>query len=441
MNPFFTCRLGLVAVLCLIPQLVNASLIRDTELEAGLEHISAPLTRAAGFGVNSVDIRIIIDPTYNAFVAGEMTIYIHSGLLVDARSTEEILGVIAHELGHLKAGHVPRRQEAIREASGATALAAIAALALTAGGAPGDAAMGVIIGGSDQAKRRVLGSFRRDESVADELGLRLLDEAEVSSRGLAEMMRRMAAQRALPENHQSIYYQTHPGAGERMSVYNDHLAKSPHADSHLPKNIDDLARRLIDKLRAYTAAPQTLLQTPERLAPENRTYGQAVAHFRRGDLKAALGLIDTALTVAPDDPFYHEFRGDVLISMARPAAAAEAYQTAVNLRPDSPQILLNLGRALLATGERASLARAIEAITAALTGEPNWAFAYRQLAIAYGRAGKLALADLNLAQEALLMQDRQQAARMAKRALSRTDTPDDVRNRANDILFSLGKTE
>ena len=133
-----------------IAQTALAGLIRDTELETGLQNLAAPLMRAAGYTPDAISIRIIIDSSYNAFVAGERVIYIHSGLLLNAQSPEEILGVIAHELGHLKAGHVPRRGEALRDAGTAGTLAAIAALALAAGGAPNDAAVGVMVGGTDR---------------------------------------------------------------------------------------------------------------------------------------------------------------------------------------------------------------------------------------------------------------------------------------------------
>ena len=106
-----------------------AGVIRDTELETGLLTLAAPLLRAAGYTPDAISIRIIIDSSYNAFVAGEQVIYIHSGLLLNAQSPEEILGVIAHELGHLKAGHVPHRGKILRDAGTARTLAAIAALA------------------------------------------------------------------------------------------------------------------------------------------------------------------------------------------------------------------------------------------------------------------------------------------------------------------------
>ena len=207
----FLRKLALISLFSItITQSALAGLIRDTELETGLQTLAAPLMRAAGYAPDAISIRIIIDSSYNAFVAGERVIYIHSSLLLNAQSAEEILGVIAHELGHLKAGHVPRRDEALRDAGTAGTLAALAAIALAAGGLPNDAAAGVMVGGTDQAKRSLLRSFRYDEAVADELGLEYLEKAGISSAGLEQMMRRMATQRALPESRQSQYYQTHP---------------------------------------------------------------------------------------------------------------------------------------------------------------------------------------------------------------------------------------
>ena len=164
----FLRKLALISLFSItIAQSALAGLIRDTELETGLQTLAAPLMRAAGYAPDAISIRIIIDSSYNAFVAGERVIYIHSGLLLNAQSAEEIFGVIAHEIGHLKAGHVPRRDEALRDAGTAGTLAAIAALALAAGGASSDAAVGVMVGGTDQAKRKMLRSFRYDEAVAD----------------------------------------------------------------------------------------------------------------------------------------------------------------------------------------------------------------------------------------------------------------------------------
>jgi predicted Zn-dependent protease len=416
-----------------------AGLIRDTELETGLQTLAAPLMRAAGYPSDAISIRIIIDSSYNAFVAGERVIYIHSGLLLNAQSAEEILGVIAHELGHLKAGHVPRRDEALRDAGTAGTLAAIAALALAAGGAPSDAAVGVMVGGTDQAKRKMLRSFRYDEAVADELGLDYLDKAGISSAGLQLMMRRMAAQHALPESRQSQYYQTHPDSAQRLAVYQDHARQNGHKSAPLSAYDTNLINRLVAKLRAHSEPAQSVLRQTAKTDSADAIYSQAIAQYRRGDLAAAITLMDQLSAAHPTDPFYHEFRGDILLSMAKAEAAAAAYETALTFRPNSPQILVNFGRALIATNDKKRLSRAIEAISAAQKTEPKWAFIRRQLAIAYGRNGDIAAADLALAEEAILLGNDQQAVRMAKRVLADNKLKDDLRNRANDILFRFGK--
>ena len=420
-----------------LPSAVSAGMIRDTELESGLQKLMAPLVKAAGYPPGTIAVRIIIDPNYNAFVAGKQIIYVHSGLLLDAQSTEEIIGVLAHEIGHLKAGHVPRRDAAIAAANSANALAALAAIAVAAGGG-GDAAAGVLIGGQDQATRKLLQTIRYDEAVADELGLSLLDKTGISASGLRDMMQRMAAQRALPESRQSRYYQTHPGAVERLGVYQDHVNRKDRETTPLAGDILTLAERLETKLRAYVEPPQSVLaQFTDETAP-GHLYARSIARYRRGELEAALAVIDRLIDMVPDDPFFHEFRGDVLLSMAKPGASALAYEKAISLRPDSPQILLNYGRSLIAGGRVDDFTKAISALEKARNGEAKWAFAHRQLAIAYGRAGRLADADMTLAEEALLTGDTQQAIKMARRILSYENLRDELQNRANDILFRYG---
>ena len=231
----------------------SGSLIRDSEIELVLQDSVLNMAREAGFP-EGIKIRIIIDPAYNAFVVGGETVFIHSGLLLTARSAEEILGVIAHEIGHLAAGHAPLREEAAREASLATALTAIAAAAVAASGSA-DAALGVAIGGSDRAKRRYLSLSRKDESVADEWALSLLDSAGISSHGLTDFMRRQASQRILPESRQSEYYTTHPGAKERLSTFTDHTNQTANENRRLSDADIQRLARIVLKLAAYIQPP------------------------------------------------------------------------------------------------------------------------------------------------------------------------------------------
>ncbi len=413
----------------------QANMIRDTEIEAGIDDLIAPLIDVAGFAPGEIDVRIILDNRVNAFVQSRRTIYVHSGLIESAEDSLMFLGVLAHELAHLKAGHVQQIDEALDRAGTAAALATITAAAIAVGG-HGDAAAGVLVGGTDRANRNILSSVRRNEAIADELGLAFLDDAGISATGLRDMMARMSRQRALPKSRQSQYYSTHPGTAQRLQTYQDHVNSSPHSDTKPSTELAEKFRRIKTKLYAWTERPQTVLgSNGQGLNPDLQTYAHAIAAFRRGDLNSALKRINSLIETQPQDPFYHEFRGDILMSMAQPSAAAVAYETAISLRPSSPQIELLLGRALIATGDRTRLPRAIEVISKARTGEPKWAFLHRQLGIAYGKAGQINHADLSLADEAILQGDTIRAVQLAKRTLRRGDLSDALRNHANDIIY------
>lgn len=419
----------------------QAGMIRDTEIESGLENIILPLSRAAGFADYQIKVRIVLEESYNAYVNGTHTVYVHSGLILKSKSANEFLGVMAHEIAHIKAGHVQRIDENVSEANSATALAALAAIAVAASGGGGDVATGVMIGGADRARRNLIGNVRRNEAVADEIGLDLLDKTEMPATGIRDLMQRMARQHALPESRQSEYYSTHPGAAQRLLTYQDHVSQSPFSNNAMPGKVIDIYDRLKTKLVAWTEQPQRVLAARDDQAnPLYQKYAQSIAAYRRGQLPYALELIDDVIAIAPNDPFYHEFRGDILISLQRPKDSADAYETAVSLRPNSPQILLNLGRALIASGKKSMLPRAIESIETARRMEPSWAFIHRQLGIAYGRDGQLNAADISLAEEALLRGDKIRAVQLAKRTITRGDLTDVLRTRANDIIYTYEQT-
>ena len=444
---FRTGRLRIIALVTsglafLASMPASAGMIRDTEIEAGLHAMLKPLEVAAGYPAGSVDVRVILDPSYNAFVAGKRLIYIHSGLIVESTSSLEAIGVMAHELGHIKEGHVQRISDELQQASGAAALATVAAIAVAAVGG-GDAAAGVLIGGNDHATRGFLASRRRAEAVADEIGLQLLEKSGHSAVGLRDLMQRLARQRSLPESRQSPYYATHPGAAERLQTFQDHLNQSPHSDTAPPPTTAERFARIRAKMVAWTETPQRVKTTEADKAP-NETLGaymRAIADYRRGDLRMALARMDELVSARPDDTYFHEFRGDILFALARPMDAATAYERALTFRPGSALIQINLGRALIASGGMANLERAITALEAAHNKEARWGFLHRQYGIALGKSGRFAEADLALANEAILLNDGARAAQLARRVMAIDGLDPVLHRRASDIVFRYSKDQ
>ncbi|HEX8902928.1 M48 family metallopeptidase, partial [Vitreimonas sp.] len=93
-------------------------LIRDAEIEDTLHVYTNPLLVAAGLNPDDVELYIVSDPSINAFVSGGQNIFVHTGLILAAETPNELIGVLAHETGHISGGHLARSREAMGQAMG-----------------------------------------------------------------------------------------------------------------------------------------------------------------------------------------------------------------------------------------------------------------------------------------------------------------------------------
>src|ERR1041384_871945 len=98
-------------------------LIRDAEIEQLLREYTAPILRAAGLAQQNVHIVIINDRAFNAFVVDGRRIFVNVGALLDAKTPNEIIGVLAHETGHIAGGHLARLRDELRNAQTAAIIA------------------------------------------------------------------------------------------------------------------------------------------------------------------------------------------------------------------------------------------------------------------------------------------------------------------------------
>ncbi|MGV9009644.1 tetratricopeptide repeat protein [Brevundimonas sp.] len=186
-----------------------------------------------------------------------------------------------------------------------------------------------------------------------------------------------------------------------------------------------------DTLRKY---PETDVSLPGR-------YARAIAWYRQGDIDKALAAIDVLLAEQPENPYFWELRGQVLMEEGRPADALASHQRSVDLKPDAPLLRVNLGHAMIASQDPAKLDSAILELKRAAVLEPDNTLAWRLLSQAYSSQGKEGEARLATAEMYFAMGSERQSTQFALRARDMLDRGSPEWTRAMDIVFASGATQ
>lgn len=400
------------------------SLVRDAEIEALIADYARPLMRVVGLRPGSVEFFLLHDESFNAFVSAN-GMYLHTGLLLQSKTPNEVIGVIAHELGHIVGGHQLRLRERIDQAKRFATISTLLGLGVGAAGAAtgsrelSTAGFGIAGGGSVAAIRDLL-AYKRDEEIsADRAASRMLRQSRQSGAGMLNTFKRMAEQTAIMAGRIDPYLLTHPMPNQRIRNLEQTLTSSPYfskSDSAALQLRHDMMRA---KIAAYTGqgAYARALLSGKELKPAARLYGRAITTYRYGSPKKALPLIDQSLKGAPNNPFLHEMKGEILLRSGQPAEAAKAFARAVKLdRTNSGFMRVELGHALLETGKRANIEKAIKELNAGLARDPSALVGYQYLARAYGEVGNAPRALLASAELAARTGKKRQAVEYARRA-------------------------
>ncbi len=392
-------------------------LLRDAEIEHIIRIYATPLFDAAGLDPAAISVYLIDDDRLNAFVAGGMNIFINSGLLKRSDDPLEVMGVIAHETGHIAGGHLARTQEALRTASIESIIAAVlGAAAAVVGG--GDVGAAVITGGTSVAQRSLLQYSRAQEAAADQAGVSYLERAGYSSKGLLDFMGVLAGEEALLPGKQDPYLRSHPLTADRIDSLRAAVERSRHSDRSAPPELVALHGRMVGKLVGFLEPlGRVLRRYPDSDQSLEARYARAIAHYRASDLKKALPLLEELLVEHPEDAYFHELRGQILFENGRIAEAVQSYQRAVDLDPAEPLLRLGLAQAQLETEQPELTKPALAHLEEVVRREPRNSFAWRLLAIADGRNDQIGMVALALSESALARNNAAEANAQADRAL------------------------
>jgi predicted Zn-dependent protease len=414
-------------------------IIRDTEIENLLRDYATPILRAAGLSKQKVRVVVLNDRAFNAFVMDGRHIFINAGALFDAKTPNEVIGVLAHETGHLAGGHLMRMREELARAQTASIAALLlgvgaAVAGARAGSGGGSAVAPAIMAPQTAIQRSLLAYVRTQEDQADHAGVKFLTATHQSPRGMVALFKRLADESLYQSRYVDPYLQTHPMPAERVANLEQLAKASPYWDMKDPPELQlrhDLMRA---KLSGFLERPDTVARRfPASDHSLPARYARAISAYRFSGLRAALPLIDALIQSEPGNPYFHELKGQALLEGGKPAEAVAPLRRAAQLSHGAPLIDTMLAQALNATNNPAVAGEAVTLLKSALQRDGEIPEAYAQLAMAYGRKGDLAEADLASAQAAVARGDVMTARQLAGRAKTRLPVGSPAWVRADDI--------
>jgi len=376
-----------------------AGLIRDAEIEGLLRDYSRPIFRAAGLSQQNINIHLIGAQSFNAFVVDGRNMFFHTGTLMKSKTPNQVIGVIAHETGHIAGGHLSRLRQAMSHARSTSMMLRVLILAATAAGAAaganvGAAGAGALLGGEGLTQRYVLSYRRVEEGSADQAGISFLNATHQSARGMLDTFAFLADQGLGSLKYVDPYVQSHPLPRQRINNLRYLARRSPYFGRRDPPELQARHDMMRAKLSGFLDNPQTVLNRypiSDQSLPAR--YARTIASYRRSGLVAFLPKIDALIREQPNNPYFYELKGQFLFKSGNPSsirAAIPPLRHALKLAPDEALIRILLAQALLAGSQNggrvntAVLDEAILNLRKALVKENCSAIGYRRLATAYG---------------------------------------------------------
>lgn len=408
------------------------SFIRDAEIEQTLRLFATPIFATAGLTPQNVRLFIINDPSINAFVAGGSNMFIHTGLLLATEDPGMLIGVLAHETGHIAGGHLAQGAEKIQDAQIGTILSyVLGAAASVAGG--GEAGAAIITAGQQVAQRNYLSFSRMNEQAADTAALFYLEKNKISASGLLHLMEKLRIKETVYNGKVDPYALTHPLSKERISHIRGNLMRSTVTEATLPSSYLLLHQRMHAKLLGFLQPPETTLsQYPATDQSIAARYARAVAYHRQAKPEQALKEISSLLAEAPKDPFYLELKGQILVESGKPAEALVYYQKASALIPDSALLREQYGATLLAQ-KPPQYQAALEQLKQSSLLDNSNGTTWRMIGDCQAALGDIGQSSLAYAEAEMLRDNPTEALRYISTALKELPKSAPARLRAEDL--------
>lgn len=397
--------------------------IRDTETETLLLDYARPILKASGLGVGRFTVGIVRDGSARVFTTNRR-IFVSTGLLQKSETPNQIVGLIAHEIGHIAGGHAfvrgrladEQTQVLQRELTGSAK-------------------------NSDQSDLAATTKSLTDQRVSHEIAastaaLQYLDATGQSGRGLLEVFEKFADRAGAAPSSDDLL-QAHPQEHDGLARLADLARKSAHYQAVDPPELKARHDLMQAKLSGYLVDRRTVFgRYPESDTSIAARYARAIARYFMGGKNAvdeSLAEVDTLVGEEPANPYFWELKGDLLMRAEKAKDAIQPLRKAFELMPDAPLIQVLLANALQKSGGADAIDESLRLLRKAVVHDTNPS-AHRLLASAHYKKGELSLADAETAQAYFLEGNVKQAQIFAKRSLKKLKKGSPEWLRTDDIL-------
>jgi predicted Zn-dependent protease len=392
--------------------------VNNPEVERFVDRIGRRILSAAGPQVFDYRFFVVDDDQLNAFAVPGGSVYLFSGLIERAKTTDELAGVLGHEIVHIKGRHMARN-------SGPDAISVLSLLSMVLLARSGSGAQAAGMVGQGIAATRQASYSRGLEMESDTLGTRYMAAAGYDPKGVIGFLKTLDQERALNPIEVPAYVMSHPVTQERLANA-ELVVKSLGATDIRPDDLDTLKKVQIiirmERSNRDTVVSDYAKQVQQRPADPELLHLLAFAQQLKGDLPAAKRNYELARKLNPNHPARQRDLGRFYSQTEDYPAARAAYDQALALEPNEPLTYFYLGEMLEKSGD---LRSAAGAYLNALNLAPLWYRPPQRLGFVYSKLDRLSDGYYYLGKSYLLQDEDERAIAEFERALkiSGTTTP------------------
>ena len=407
----------------------SISLIRDTEIENFLYEISSPIFKSAGLEANDIKMYIVNDNAINAFVAGGQNIFVNTGTITSFDTPDAVLGIIAHETGHISAGHLARSSEQIGGLKNVSIGAILLGIGALIAGVP-ELGQAIIFGGMQAQQQTILSYTRSQEEMADELATNYLNDNSLSSSALLHSMNKFYIDELSYSNNME-YYSTHPLSRNRKQFIENKMKKETVNSDNFNKKYRNDFNFVKYKILAYNNE----IKIDDTTNLDYQKYANSILYMNNNTEKA-LQNVNYLIKKYKDNPYFYELKGDIYLKDNNITESLKNFEIANKLIKNNVLIKKMIAFIIIKYNQKDSYNLAIENLNYVIQKDNQDNGALRLLAEVYYKNNELSLSYLNLAKYYANINQKDKANNYIKMALENTQDKATI-NKIEDLKLTM----